>query len=885
VNRPDPTRFAAARLRFEELAEFRPDERSAELGRILEEDPELAAAVAGLLAADDAAGEEFLADGLAGFAPDDLREALSDHGAVSAAVGDRIGPYRLRTLLGRGGMGEVWEADRADGQFEQTVALKLLKLGMDSEAVLRRFLRERQILARLEHPNIARLLDGGLAPDGRPYLVLERVHGEPITTWCRKGGADLATRVRLVIAVAEAVDLAHRNLVVHRDLKPSNLLVDAAGTVKLLDFGIAKILAADDEPTDSTRLEDRALTPAYAAPEQILGLPATTSTDVYSLGVVLYELLTGRLPHVRSTSSRIGLVEEVRRETLTRPSRAVAEVGDQRAARALAGDLDTIAMKALARAPERRYGSIAAFADDLRRYLDGRPVQARPDTFAYRTGKFLRRHAWGAATTAMALVAITLLAAFSTAGLARERDRARLEAAKAQRIAAFLTNLFELADADRTKGIRLSAREVVDRAARNLERDLADEPEVAATMMSLIGDSYAQLGLEDQALPLLEGALVHHRRIHGSEDPRTAAAERRLGGLLLQLQQPGRAEPLLRHALTVEEQRPRAAAEVAATLTLLALLHKATGAYGDADAALDRAAGLQERAGPAFELELAETFISRGHLLLSIDEPSRALPLFQRALALRQRQMGADNPTTAAVLLDVGAAQRELGQLDEAVAAAERVLAIGQRAYGSRHSLPAYALGELAMATGARGEVARACELYRRSIAIFVELSGPDSHPLQVYRRGLGNLLLSSGHPQAGLAELQGVLESSERALGKDHPRVGQALFDVAEAKLALGDDRGVEAAMRRGLAIFRRGLRPDSGQLGHGLAGLGGLLCRGRQRAEGAALLREAVGVLRGTRPAGQVDLVAAQRALRACEPAASASSAAPAPTTRAPG
>jgi serine/threonine-protein kinase len=230
VKRPDPARFAAARQYFEELAERADEERAAELARLADSDPELAAAVSGLLAADAAAGEEFLATGVAGFAPEVLREALCEpdsagpEAVAGATAGDRIGPYRLRALLGRGGMGEVWEAERADGQFEQTVALKLLKLGMDSEEVLRRFLRERQILARLEHPNIARLQDGGLAPDGRPYLVLERVTGDPITTWCRAHRATVATRVRLVIAAAEAVELAHRNLVVHRDLKPSNLL-------------------------------------------------------------------------------------------------------------------------------------------------------------------------------------------------------------------------------------------------------------------------------------------------------------------------------------------------------------------------------------------------------------------------------------------------------------------------------------------------------------------------------------------------------------------------------------------------------------------------------------------------------------------------------------
>ncbi len=545
-------------------------------------------------------------------------------------------------------MGEVWEAERADGQFEQIVALKLVKRGMDSEEVLRRFLRERQILARLEHPNIARLLDGGLAPDGRPYLVLERVDGEPIVAWCRAQRCDLAARVRLVIAVAEAVDLAHRNLVVHRDLKPSNLLVDATGTVKLLDFGIAKILASDPEGGASTRLEDRALTPAYAAPEQILGRPATTSTDVYSLGVVLYELLTGRLPHVRATTSHLGLAQEVERETLTRPSRVVAEAGDPRGARALAGDLDTIVVKALAREPERRYGSISAFADDLRRYLDGRPVRARPDSGLYRARKFVARHRL--AVAAAALVVAALVAGLSIAlwQARRAEQAARLaqaQASRAEQVRAFLVSIFEAADPARARGETVEARTLLDEGARRIDAELAKEPELHAELLELLAGLYRKLGELERAKSLAERAFAEHRRLFGDESVQTARSEWTLGWVLANQGDFTPARERLEHAIAVldREEGPESLAAADAREPLMEVLFGVEGARG-------------------------------------------ALPVIERRLATYRAVLGERDVRTALSLSDFGVVANELRRVEEAEGAFRSSAAHRRRAPAGERS-------------------------------------------------------------------------------------------------------------------------------------------------------------------------------------------------------
>ncbi|HEY6320772.1 MAG TPA: serine/threonine-protein kinase, partial [Thermoanaerobaculia bacterium] len=350
-----PSRVSRWEDLFDELVELPAPERARRLAELRAENGELAERVERLLAADAAA---------TGFLDRSTLDLLgTNRGAEDADLepqlpaGTTVGAWRVVSLLGRGGMGEVYLADRTDPAFAQRVALKVIKRGMDSQAIVRRFVRERQILARLDHPNLAHLLDGGTGPDGRPYFALEWVDGEPITAWCRRRDLDLDGRLRLMQTVCLAVASAHHRLVVHRDLKPANILVTEDGTPKLLDFGIAKLLE-DDEAAGLTltQLGARPLTPAYAAPEQILGEPVSTATDVYALGVMLYELITGALPHRRDQRALEALASAVEHETVERPSTALRRPGDRaRLARRVAGDLDLIVMTAVRRDPARRY--------------------------------------------------------------------------------------------------------------------------------------------------------------------------------------------------------------------------------------------------------------------------------------------------------------------------------------------------------------------------------------------------------------------------------------------------------------------------------------------------------------------------------------------------
>ncbi|MEO7795025.1 MAG: serine/threonine-protein kinase, partial [Thermoanaerobaculia bacterium] len=481
---------------FDELVEESADVRSERLAEIASGDPELARFLAQLLAADSteeaqvgmpllARAPMFVAQALeSGVALLDAQAEVA--GAAASAPGtpdtpgtpemETIGPYRLVRCLGEGGMGEVFLAERSDGEFEQRVALKRIRAGLDSEAIAERFLRERQILARLDHPGIAHLLDGGSTDEGEPYFVLEHVEGLPITVWCEQCTAPLDMRLRLMIEVAEAVDAAHRQLVVHRDLKPTNILVTASGRVKLLDFGIAKLLQPEAFDERQTQVGGQPLTPAYAAPEQILGEAVTTATDVYSMGALLFELLTGRPPFDRSGRPLPALVRSVDSETLERPSvvAAGADAGEPERetlrgfAPRLEGDLDSIVLKALNRDPTRRYPSAAALGDDLRRFLSGRPVKARPDSAGYRLRKFIGRHSLGVAAGIVALAAVIagIGVVFWQNGVARD------EARRAERVKSFLIELFREADPSQTLGETITAREILAKGAQRLEEQL-----------------------------------------------------------------------------------------------------------------------------------------------------------------------------------------------------------------------------------------------------------------------------------------------------------------------------------------------------------------------------------------------------------------------------
>jgi serine/threonine-protein kinase len=822
VSRPDPARFAAARAHFEELVELDPAVRAERLSRLAAADPELERAVVALLEADRAAGE-FLSTPVAASART-LVDEWVDSGAPAEA-GRTVGPWRLLAPLGRGGMGEVWEVERIDGQFEQRAALKLLRPGMDSDEIVARFLRERQILARLVHPGIARLLDGGRAADGRPYLVLEKVDGATVTEHSRAAGLGIDERVRLIAEACDAVESAHRQLVVHRDLKPSNILVTREGRVQLLDFGIAKLLDDTGGETALTRTGLGALTPAYAAPEQILGEPVTTATDVYALGVVLYELLVGSLPHRRSARTAAGLASEITRETVPRPStqarRGAAAGADarerRRLERRLRGDLDTILLKALAREPERRYASAAALGDDLRRFLAGRPVVARPDTAAYRTGKFVRRHWVGVASAALVVLSLAggLIAAAWQARRAEASSRAAAaEARRAERTKEFLISLFEVADPTKSGGETVTARQLLEQGATRLEAELASEPELRADLLEAIGRIEASLGLLDAAERSVGTALELRA---GAPPAARASAEATLGSIRIQRGELDPAAELLEGALAALERSgapPLAIARVRSDAAQVRFWRKEV-------AAAER----EERAVyETFRAELGADHVETAiHLrnvgvilddLQRFDEAEAAYRESQRILAA---SLGPDHPNLSQSYMSLGILLANRGRFEEGEPLVLRALAMRRRIFGDRHLQTGQTLQNYAHLLVGAGRLDDAEAAGREALGIFRALN-PDHFEVGKCLNGLGIVAAKRGDHARAETIYRESLANFERSLGRDHPFYWWTTGNLSKEIAAQGRLAEAEALQAEILAALERISGPESAdaQWGH---------------------------------------------------------------------
>ncbi len=860
---PSPELFQRARERFEELVEQTGEERDVHLAALAETDPELAAAVSDLLKADARSGG-FLDEPAV---PAAVEEWLTA-GAGEDVLGQRIGPYRTLSLLGRGGMGEVYLAERADGQFEQRVALKLLRRGMDSDEILRRFLRERQVLARLEHPHIARLLDGGRAPDGRPFIVMERVEGEPITSWCAAHESTVEERLRLAVTCCEAVEVAHRNLIVHRDLKPSNILVSAGGEVKLLDFGIAKLLGEDGEETLLTRAEVKVLTPAYAAPEQILGGAVTTATDVYGLGVVLYELLTGTLPHDRKATTGVELAVKVSRETVERPSTAArkgaepetatGERESRKLARRLQGDLDTIVLKALHRDPARRYASAAALADDLRRHLDGRPVSARPDTVGYRGLKFIERHRVGVA--AAILVVLSLVGSLAMA-LVQARA-AHAQALRAEQAQHFLESVFLEADPDRSQGTQLTARDLLDRGAARVDKELANQPELRAEMLTLLGNVYFQLALYPEARSLFEKALALRKDLYDESDPELAESYKRLGLAIHREADYAVARPLLERALALNEQRGDLL-EVASTLSNLANLERAQGNLDVAQRLLERAVDLYSRNGPLDSPELAKGLNNLALALWKQQKHREAASVFERALAIHRKNEGELSTLVAGTEDNLANMFTQMGDFEAARTHNQRALSIAERLYDRPHPNLALFLNTAGFLAAERSELEEAVRFFRRALVVYEQTRGLN-HPDVAYTlKNLGKALAAQGDPQAALKLYQRGLTIREEAFGPEHAEVASSLLDVASAYRQMGDYATAEAALRRSVAVFSTAVGPEHRRTATALLGLGEILTRRGRGAEAEAVLRKCLAIRRGQLKAGDPDIARVEEAL----------------------
>jgi len=800
---------------FARAVEVEPGTRNTFLAGACAGDDALRADVLALLEADQASGgDRFITAAIAGAVGDSLEQL------EPSRLGQQVGPYRLLSELGHGGMGTVYLAERIDDQYRAQVAIKFVQGGLASPLLRERFRTERQILADLTHPNIARLLDGGAAPDGTPFLVMERVVGEPIGGYSDSHRLDIPDRLRLFLKVAAAVQYAHQSLVVHRDLKPSNILVTAQGEPMLLDFGIAKLLTEESGAAETTGL--RIMTPAFASPEQVRGERVTVGADVYALGGVLYQLLAGREVFDLRGLTPAAVERLVCEAEPERPSRAAGQAGrPPEWSRRLRGDLDTILLKALRKEPAARYASVAALAEDIRRHLAGEPVLARPDTFGYRLGKRLWRHRVGAVTTAGVLIAGFALIGFYTHRLARERDRARLEAAKADEVAGFLRSLFEVSDPARSKGDTVTARELLDEGARRVERELVDQPEVQATMMRVIGEVYQGLGLASKAGPLLEEALARQRARYRDPHPEVATSQT---AFAVHLQDEGdlaAAEPLFRQALAsrVALHGPDHPA-VAESQAHLAFLMETKGDQVAAESLFRAALATSRRVYPADDPHLAKSVVQLGGLLRRTGKSAEAEPLLREGLAAQRRQSGSLDLEVASTARNLAGLLRDRGAFVEAESLYREVLATRRAILGERHPETANALNSYAILLHEKGDTAAAITAYTEHVLLLERIYAKPHPSMAAARSNLAQAWRDAGRLDEAAMEYDRAMAVQERVLPRGHPHRAHPLIGLAIVRMQQRRFADAEPLLRRAVALRRAALPADrAGNLPHRLA------------------------------------------------------------------
>ena len=820
---------------WDRLAEFHeratlasPAEREMLLSTLREESPALFDELAAMLGATPTAGKL------------ELEHWLGRTDAPSLAAGQRVGPWRLLRFLARGGMGEVYLAERADGAFDRQVAVKLLRPGVGSADLLERFQLERDLLARLEHPAVVPLLDAGTADDGRPYLALRYVDGRPITRYCDETGASARRRAELFVELCRAVQFAHANLIVHRDLKPSNVLVSADGRVHLLDFGIAKLLSPRPDSGEPTRtIELAPMTPQRAAPEQRRGEPVTTATDVWALGVLLHELLTGTLP--------AGTTDE-----LATPSRL--------APRALDRDLAAVVVRALAAEPARRYASAGELADDVERWLAGEPVRARPDSLGYRARRFVGRHRLAVGGTALAAAALAVLAVVSvlrSGEATRERESAAREAARSEAVVNLMVDLF--GGVDPVSGADLDSVRVADLMALGIAKaaTLGDQPDVQARLRQVLGRIQLERSAWPQALELLRAARDAEVERLGPDDLRAVPF-------------------LLDHARALHATGDRAGA-LADAQEALARIERSphpdpllyAGALGDlggmaggpdGERRVERALEIFRSTPGARRLDVAANLTVLAFMRKMRGDGEGARPLFTEALAIMRVERGETNPHTlalrsnlATLLPDPAARVREHRE----------ILAIRRSKLGDRHYTVANSLAGLGLALVDSGAFDEAERAFDTAHSIWIETDGPGN------AMALGSLRnRARALDRAGRAADAGAVWDrlgDDLAGARVDPKTSAAYrVDIALHRLAGGQAGGAEREASKALAELASASAASPRIRARAEAARGRALLALGRGAEARALLESALSILADDPPDDPAELAATRTALR---------------------
>ena len=889
-------RWTRIRELFESACDLSRDEREAFLAEACDGDTELRTEVESILDSSEQTPALLDAPAVEAF------PELFEHEPAASLVGQRIGAYELVRFIASGGMGAVYLAARADDQYEKNVAIKLIRRRMMTSETLRRFRAERQTLATLDHPNIARLLDGGVMADGLPYLVMEYVDGKPIGQFCDEGRLSTHERLGLFRHVCSAVIFAHQKLVVHRDLKPSNILVTSDGVPKLLDFGIAKVLdgRSDAPAADATAPAHRIMTPEYASPEQIRGEPITTASDVYSLGVVLFELLTGhrpyrmksRIPHEierticeddpEKPSTAIGRIEEVfgadgtTRITLTPEGVSRTRDGQpHKLRRRLAGDLDEIILKALRKEPQQRYPTVEQLSQDLERHLEGRPVTARKGTFRYRAAKLLRRNK--IAAIAIAAVSVSLIGGIvATTWQTRQTET---EAGKVEGVNTFLTGMLGSLDPSAAAGPNGAIRMMLDEAAQSIEGGALDgQPQVEAAVRQTVGLTYLQLGLYVAAEGQLTEALAIRLNELGDDHPDVAESLNNLGLLSKSTGDYEEAERLYREALRLRTERlGEETPESAETMNNLGVLLKTRGELEEAEGLLTEALRIRQailRRRPAADApmtkknrtDVATSLMNLAAVSKSKGELGQAEPLYREALESFRAVLGPEHYRVAVCLNNLALLLTETGRYDEAEPLFREALGIRRQVFGHDHPAVATGLKNLALVLTRKGQYAEAEPLYREALDLGRALGGNELR-LANTLTSLADLLATLGRYDEAEPLCREAL-AIRRRKSPDHPRVASALLVLGRIHLGRDDPAAAEPLLRECVAACRERMPPGHWRIAAAQSELGSCLTALRRYEEAEGLLLDSFAVLNDANP-GNPSLVrqTAERLVRLYE------------------
>lgn len=782
--------------------------------------------------------------------------------------GQRLGPYRIVRKLGSGGMGDVYLAERADEQYQQQVAIKIVRSGAFAAQIHSRLRQERQILARLQHPNIARLLDGGQMADGTPYIVMEYIEGEAIDTWCDRRRLGLAARAELVRTVCAAVHYAHQNLIVHRDLKPNNILIATDGTPKLLDFGIAKLLDTRQSlhTLAVTHMDFRVMTPAHASPEQVRGDVITTASDIYVLGVLLYELLSGRRPFQLEGSRVTDMERIICDQDPVPPSVLVARTATEapelladiaacrgltatRLQRELKGDLDNIIMMAMRKDAARRYVSAEQLASDLERHYGGQTVMAASDSWSYRAGKFVQRHAVAVGAAAFATVALTAFSAVTYLQgqrIARERDIAAAERERAEQVSSFLVELFELSDPSHSRGNQITARELLDLGARRISNGLANQPMTRATLMGTIGGVYGSLGLYGDAAALQRDSLAALRKLRGPRDREVIQAVTALGATQREQGQYADAEHTLNDAMTLQRAATGSAALELAPIELeLGRLAEYRGELDVARKLYESSIERYRRFGMDRRPETASALNDLAALLLQLGEYAEAVRLYRTALDIDRSTLGQDHPQVAVHIQSLAVALQRQGLLADAEPLYAQSLKLMQRVLGPQHPSTLDALANYGNFMRRTGDRDRAENIFRDVLQRDIAARGADHVFVGHDHVNLGNVLVDQQHAAEAVTEFHRALDIYRKGLPAEHGYIAAALSGLGRAQLQLGELDAAQRSLVKAVTMGEKLLPADSSPLAQAHSTLGRVLLQNKRYAEARPLIEQAYPIL----------------------------------------